>query len=75
MKKQYIVTTITQGRLDALFFSGSNVSFQKLEAELIRKAAADYEMTSMVIKQVRSMIFWKRERIVLIFKHKPSSTI
>lgn len=70
MKTAYKVKTITEGRIGALLFGGSNMSTTKIENALNEMDKDGYEMVFMVSDKVRNFIFASRERVVLTFKAK-----
>ena len=66
----YKVITVTEGRVGALLFGGSNLPTTKVEKELNSMDAKGYEMVFMVVETVRNLVFWKRQRIVITMKKK-----
>ena len=66
----YKLEVITEGRLGALLFGGSNLPTQKIERVLNDADAAGWELAFMVVESVRNVIFWKRQRVVITLKKK-----
>ena len=66
----YKLEVITEGRLGALLFGGSNLPTQKIERTLNDADASGCELAFMVVESVRNVIFWKRQRVVITLKKK-----
>ena len=66
----YKVEVVTEGRLGALFFGGSNMPTNKIEKTMNKMESEGFFFQFMVVEEVRNMIFWKRQRTILTFVKK-----
>ena len=66
----YKVEVVTEGRLGALLFGGSNMPTNKIENKMNEMEKNGFFFQFMVVEEVRNMIFWKRQRTILTFVKK-----
>ncbi|MHA7811837.1 MAG: DUF4177 domain-containing protein [Phycisphaerales bacterium] len=64
----YKTVRLSEGVLGAMLTGSSNLDTKKLETILNEYAMSGYRLVFQVLEQKRTLLFWKRESLILTFE-------
>lgn len=68
----YVVDRLSEGILSSVLFGSAKINEDKLQQHLNKRAAQGFRMRFQFIEEKRTLLFGKRESLIITFE-KPSS--